>query len=81
MKKFTLAASLGLSVLSSQTAFSAPNSAHMETTLVTATRTEQFLAESLAPVTIFERADIERIQPNDLQELLSRAAGVAFVRN
>ena len=53
----------------------------IETTVVTATRTEQSIAEVLAPVTVFERADIERIAPLDLQELLSRAAGISFVRN
>jgi vitamin B12 transporter len=59
----------------------AADESHIETTIVTATRTEQSVADILAPVTVFERADIERIQPNDLQELLSRAVGVSFVRN
>lgn len=54
---------------------------HIETTIVTASRTEQTLTEALAPVTVFERADIERVAPQDLQELLSRAVGVSFVRN
>lgn len=59
----------------------AADESHIETTIVTATRTEQSVADILAPVTVFERSDIERIQPNDLQELLSRAVGVSFVRN
>lgn len=53
---------------------------HIETTIVTASRTEQTLSEALAPVTVFERADIERIAPLDLQELLSRAAGLTLSR-
>lgn len=57
------------------------NAGSIETTVVTATRTEQSIAEVLAPVTVFERADIERIAPLDLQELLSRATGVSFVRS
>jgi len=80
MNKFTLSALSGvLSIAASAT--SAQSHSEMETTIVTATRTEQSIADSLAPVTVFERADIERIQPVDLQELLSRAVGVSFVRN
>lgn len=80
MNKFTLSALSGvLSIAASAT--SAQSHSEMETTIVTATRTEQSIADSLAPVTVFERADIERIQPVDLQELLSRAVGVTFVRN
>ena len=56
-------------------------SPEMETTVVSATRVEQSIAEVLAPVSVFERADIERIAPLDLQELLSRATGVAMLRN
>ena len=79
MNKFTLSALSGvLSIAASAT--SAQSHSEMETTIVTATRTEQAIADSLAPVTVFERADIERIQPVDLQELLSRAVGVSFVR-
>ncbi len=55
--------------------------AHIESTIVTATRTEQAIADSLAPVTIFEREDIQRIQPTTLQELLERSVGATFVRN
>ncbi|WP_373088075.1 TonB-dependent receptor domain-containing protein [Zhongshania sp.] len=80
MNKFILSALSGvLSIAASAT--SAQSHSEMETTIVTATRTEQAIADSLAPVTVFERADIERIQPVDLQELLSRAVGVSFVRN
>ncbi|WP_414728943.1 TonB-dependent receptor domain-containing protein [Zhongshania aliphaticivorans] len=79
MNKFTLSALSG--VLSIAASATAQSHSEMETTIVTATRTEQAIADSLAPVTVFERADIERIQPVDLQELLSRAVGVSFVRN
>ena len=79
MKNRPLAANAALlAALSSPLITSA---GEIETTVVTATRTEQSIAEVLAPVTVFERADIERIAPLDLQELLSRAAGISFVRN
>ncbi|WP_295876439.1 TonB-dependent receptor [uncultured Zhongshania sp.] len=80
MNKTTLAAVSSIFTLATSPLFAADES-HIETTIVTATRTEQSVADILAPVTVFERADIERIQPNDLQELLSRAVGVSFVRN
>ncbi|CAA0109710.1 Vitamin B12 transporter BtuB [Zhongshania aliphaticivorans] len=80
MNKITLAAAGSIFTMATSPIFAAEQS-HIETTVVTATRTEQSVADILAPVTVFERADIERIQPNDLQELLSRAVGVSFVRN
>jgi len=80
MNKFTLSA-LSSALILATTGASAQTHREVETTIVTATRTEQSIADSLAPVTVFERADIERIQPADLQELLSRAVGVSFVRN
>lgn len=80
MKKFT-SLTLGSALILAAADASAQTHNGMETTIVTATRTEQSIADSLAPVTVFERADIERIQPVDLQELLSRAVGVTFVRN
>jgi vitamin B12 transporter len=80
MKNITLSA-LGTALALNSGLTLANDNQHIETTIVTATRTEQSIADSLAPVTVFERADIERIQPADLQELLSRAVGVAFVRN
>ena len=80
MNKITLSA-LSSALILAATGISAQTHSEMETTIVTATRTEQAIADSLAPVTVFERADIERIQPVDLQELLARAVGVSFVRN
>lgn len=80
MNKITLV-TLGTALALSSGLTLANDSQDVETTIVTATRTEQSIADSLASVTIFERADIERLQPADLQELLSRAVGVNFVRN
>ncbi len=54
------------------------NKSNLETTLVTATRTEQTVSSSLAPATIFTKADIERLQAKDLGELLQRVPGVSI---
>ncbi len=81
MKNRQLAVSAALLTALSSHSLADAGDHDIETTVVTATRTEQSIAEVLAPVTVFERADIERIAPLDLQELLSRAAGVSFVRN
>lgn len=53
----------------------------LETTVVTATRSEQNFSDTLASISIFERKDIERLQAVDLVDLLSRSAGISFVRN
>ena len=50
----------------------------LETTLVTATRTKQTIDETLAPVSVFTREDIERLQAKDIAELLSEAPGVVI---
>jgi vitamin B12 transporter len=48
--------------------------------LVTATRTEQALADTLPSSTVITRRDIERSQSSGLVELLGRQAGVEFAR-
>ena len=52
-----------------------------EETLVTATRTEQTHAETLASVTIFTREDIDKFQVSSLAQLLGKAAGISVTRN
>ncbi len=61
----------------SQLSYSAP----METTLVTATRTQQTIDSTLAPVTVIDREDIERAQARDVLELLSQTTGISITRN
>ncbi|MEM8500345.1 MAG: TonB-dependent receptor [Pseudomonadota bacterium] len=53
----------------------------LETTIVTATRTPMLLSEAFEAITVYTRADIEKLQAVDVFELLSRAPGVSFVRN
>jgi len=49
--------------------------------IVTATRTEQSLDDSLASVTLITRQDIERLQVNSLQALLAGQAGISVDNN
>ena len=52
-----------------------------EEVIVTATRTEQTYAETLASVTVFTREDIAKLQAQSLAELLSRAPGMSATIN
>ncbi|MBB3048045.1 vitamin B12 transporter [Litorivivens lipolytica] len=75
MKKLTVTAL----AISSAAAFASPTT--METTLVTASRTQQTIDATLAPVTVIEREDIERAQARDVLELLSTTTGITITRN
>ncbi|NII11249.1 TonB-dependent vitamin B12 receptor [Oleiagrimonas sp. C23AA] len=62
-------------------AFAAPQSDHsisIDPVVVTATRTAEPVSHTLAPVTVITRADIDRLQPESLQDLLTGLPGVAF---
>lgn len=50
----------------------------LETTLVTATRTQQTIENSLAPVSVFTSEEIDTLQAKSMTELLSRVPGVEF---
>ncbi|MNF51734.1 Vitamin B12 transporter BtuB precursor [compost metagenome] len=49
--------------------------------LVTATRTAQTAQQSLAAVTVFDRAQIEQSQASSVPELLKKVPGVSFANN
>ena len=51
-----------------------------DTVVVTATRSEQSLADTLPHATVITRADIDRAQQRDLVELLIQQAGVEMAR-
>jgi len=51
------------------------------TVIVSATRTAQTVDETLAPVSVVTRADIERLQANSVQDVLRGLPGVAFANN
>ncbi|WP_435014545.1 TonB-dependent vitamin B12 receptor [Xanthomonas arboricola] len=53
----------------------------LDQVVVTASRTAQTQDQTLAPVTVIDRAQIERRQVNSLQDLLRGEAGVALANN
>ncbi len=53
----------------------------LDAVVVTATRTAQTVDESLAPVTVITRTDIENTQARSVTDLLSLTAGVDVSRN
>lgn len=59
----------------------AQDASRLDTIVVTATRTAQTQDETLAPVSVIERADIERLQPSSLPDLLRGLPGVALSNN
>ncbi|WP_372810209.1 TonB-dependent receptor domain-containing protein [Litorivivens sp.] len=73
MKKLTLA-TLALACATAQ-------ANPIETTIVTATRTQQTIDTTLAPVTVIDREEIERSQARDVLELLSTTTSVTITRN
>ena len=59
-------------------AASPQNSTTLQPVVVTATRSAETLDATLAPVIVITRADIERLQPQSLQDLLTGLPGVSF---
>lgn len=55
--------------------------AQLNDQVVTATRTAQTAEQSLAAVTVFERAQIEQSQATSVPELLKKVPGVSFANN
>ncbi|MEE8057867.1 MAG: TonB-dependent receptor [Pseudomonadales bacterium] len=75
------ALSLAIAVVISSNAIAAEYANNKaEEIIVTATRTEQTYAETLASVTVFTREDIERFQAKSLAELLTKAPGISMNR-
>jgi vitamin B12 transporter len=72
------AAALCLAVVSPATV---AQTASLDPVVITGSRTEQALDETLAPITLISRADIERLQAAELVELIARQAGVQFARS
>ncbi|HQQ74172.1 MAG TPA: TonB-dependent receptor [Pseudomonadales bacterium] len=83
MKKiFTMKNLPLLAVLTSSFAVSvfADDNNVMDTVVVTASRTEQKLSDTLDTTTVISSDDIERIQPRDLTDLLRREVGIDYTR-
>ena len=67
--------------LSPAFAAEAGTTADLDQVVVTATRTAQTQDQTLAPVTVIEREEIERRQVNSLPELLRGEAGITLSNN
>lgn len=62
-------------------AFAADGATDLDQLLVTASRTEQTEAATLAAVTVIDRAEIDRLQPDSLQDLLRGLPGMSLANN
>ena len=74
-------AALTLSAISAISQAQAADPARLNDQLVTATRTVQTAQQSLAAVTVFDRAQIEQSQATSVPELLRKVPGVSFANN
>ncbi|MFT4249339.1 MAG: TonB-dependent vitamin B12 receptor [Pseudomonas sp.] len=72
---------LALSSLVAPAAVAADADADLDQVVVTATRTAQTQDQTLAPVEVIDRAEIERRQATSLQELLRGELGVTIANN
>lgn len=65
-------------------AAAAPNlsdNIELDPVTVTATRTDAVLSDSLAPVSVITRSEIERLQPQELSELFAGLPGISIANN
>lgn len=72
---------LGILAAMSQMGYAADNHSDQLRVLVTATTTEITEAESLASVTVIDKATIEKQQPQEITELLAGQPGIDIVTN
>ena len=85
LTKLSRATTIALSSIALSTALSAAislpaHSAEEEKLVITASKTKQDINDTLASITIIDRNDIERIQPESFAELLENLAGIDVVR-
>ncbi|WP_067583244.1 TonB-dependent receptor domain-containing protein [Endozoicomonas ascidiicola] len=73
--------SLALVICSTTALATEPKAYTMDRVVVSATRTAQSVDETLAPVSVITREDIERSQASSVPELLRTVPGVQFVSN
>ncbi|KLD64747.1 ligand-gated channel protein [Dyella japonica DSM 16301] len=59
----------------------ADDTTNLDGVVVTATRTEQTQSQTLSAVTVIDRADIERLQPASLADLLRGTPGMQIANN
>jgi len=81
-RRAALAVAVSLAFASAGTAaFAAEAPAELDRVIVTASRTAQTQDQTLAPVSVIDRAQIERLDPASLPELLRGQPGVSLVNN
>nr|WP_237642580.1 TonB-dependent vitamin B12 receptor [Stenotrophomonas panacihumi] len=80
-RRHVLAASLACSLFPAASALADEAPRDLDQVVVTASRTAQTQDQALAPVTVIDRADIERRQPQSLPDLLRGEAGISLANN
>lgn len=77
----TLALAVATAFLVPAVSFADDASTDLDKVVVTASRTEQSQNQVLAASTVLDRADIERMQPRSLADLLGATPGVSIANN
>lgn len=77
----TLAVSIAIALLVPAAAIADDASTDLDKVVVTASRTDQTQSQVLAASTVIDRADIERLQPHSLADLLRGTPGVSIANN
>lgn len=77
--RFALAVAVSLACAQAQA--EADGATDLDQIVVTATRTPQSLANTLASITVIDRERIDRLQPASLPELLRGTPGLTFANN
>lgn len=80
LSRLALAIALAPSLVLAETP-SRDDALKLDDTLITANRDVQKRSESSSAVSVFTRADIERLRPASVNELLARVPGVQVVQN
>ncbi|MBP3063212.1 vitamin B12 transporter [Ectopseudomonas chengduensis] len=79
LSRLALAIALAPSLVLAETP-SRDDALKLDDTLITANRDVQKRSESSSAVSVFTRADIERLRPASVNELLARVPGVQVVQ-
>jgi len=77
----TLAVAIASGLVVPVAAFAADASSDLDGVVVTASRTEQTQNQVLAASTVIDRAEIERLQPRSLADLLRATPGISIANN
>nr|WP_242007557.1 TonB-dependent vitamin B12 receptor [Luteimonas cucumeris] len=75
------ALAVALSFVTTFPAAAADSATDLDRIVVTATRTAQTQDQTLAAITVIDRGEIERLQPNSLPDLLRGRAGISLANN